>query len=89
VDSFVPRQTQPLCAVTTPTSKRVGLALWVHHFGFPFTSKLMRMNRPFDRKLQKSLKSLPPSQQAILLGINVAAGPLGLRAELDVHPNGE
>jgi len=44
------------------------------------------MNNPLDKKPEKSLKS---SQQAILLGINVAAGPLGLRAELEIGPKGK
>jgi hypothetical protein len=46
------------------------------------------MNRPFDKKSKKLLKS---SQRHISLGIptNVAVGPLGFRAELDVGPKGE
>jgi hypothetical protein len=41
------------------------------------------MNRPFDNKSKKSPKL---SQQRIFLRIlaNVAAGPLGFRAELDI-----
>ena len=46
------------------------------------------MNHLFDKKSKKSLKS---SQRHISLGIptNVAVGPLGFRAELDVGPKGE
>ena len=44
------------------------------------------MNHLFEKNTKKSLKS---SQQAILLGINVAASPLGLRAELEIGPKGK
>ena len=46
------------------------------------------MNRLFDKKPKKSFKS---SQRHISLGIptNIAAGPLGFRAELDFDPKGE
>jgi len=45
------------------------------------------MDRPFGKRSKKSLK---PSQH-IILGIptNIAAGPLGFRAELDIEPKGE
>jgi len=47
-----------------------------------------RMNHKFDKKSKKSFKS---SQRHISLGIptNIAAGPLGFRAELDIGPKGE
>ena len=40
---------------------------------------------------KKSKKSFKPFQNHLLLGIptNIAAGPLGFRAELDTNPNGE
>jgi len=40
---------------------------------------------------KKSKKSLEPSQRHISLGIptNIAIGPLGFRAELDVDPKSE
>ena len=46
------------------------------------------MNRLFDKKPKKSLKS---SQRHVSLGIptNIAVGPLGFRAELDVDSEGE
>ena len=46
------------------------------------------MNNLFNKKSKKSLKY---SQRDIFLGIptNIAAGPLGFRAELDVSPKGE
>jgi len=46
------------------------------------------MNHKFDKKSKKSFKS---SQRHISLGIptNIAAGPLGFRAELDIGPKGE
>ena len=46
------------------------------------------MNRLFDRRPKKSLKS---SQRHVSLGIptNIAAGPLGFQAELDIDPKGE
>jgi len=45
------------------------------------------MDRPSSKRSKKSLK---PSQH-IFLGIstNIAAGPLGFRAELDIEPKGE
>jgi len=45
------------------------------------------MARPFGKRSKKSLKPSPH----IFLGIptNIAAGPLGFRAELDVGPKGE
>jgi len=41
--------------------------------------------------LKRSKKSLKPLAPHLLLGIptNIAAGPLGFRAELDVNPEGE
>ena len=46
------------------------------------------MNRLFDKKSKKSLKS---SQRHVSLGIltNIAVGPLGFQAELDIDPKGE
>jgi len=46
------------------------------------------MNRTHDKKSGKSLK---PSQRPASLGIptNIAVGPLGFRAELDIDPAGE
>jgi len=40
---------------------------------------------------KKHKKSPKPPQQHIALGIptNIAVGPLGFRAELDVHPKGD
>ena len=47
-----------------------------------------KMNRLLSKKSKKSVKY---SQRDIFLGIstNIAAGPLGFRAELEVGPNGE
>ena len=46
------------------------------------------MNRLFDKRSKDSRKS---SQRLVSLGIptNVAIGPLGFRAELDIDPKGE
>ena len=46
------------------------------------------MDRLFDKKSKKSLKI---SQQHTSLGIpaNIAVGPLGFRADLDIGPKGE
>ena len=46
------------------------------------------MNCLFDKKSKKSLKS---SQQHVSLGIptNIAVGPLGFQAELDIDSEGE
>ena len=46
------------------------------------------MNRIYNKKSGKSLK---PSQRPASLGIptNIAVGPLGFRAELEVDPAGE
>jgi len=46
------------------------------------------MDHPSDKKSKRSLK---PSQRHISLGIptNVAIGPLGFRAELDIDPKGK
>jgi len=46
------------------------------------------MDRLFDKKSKKSLKS---SRRHISLGIpvNTAVGPLGFQAELDIDPKGE
>ena len=46
------------------------------------------MNRLFDRRPKKSLKS---SQRHVSLGIptNIAVGPLGFQAELGIDPKGE
>jgi len=46
------------------------------------------MNRTHDKKSGKSLKL---SQRSASLGIptNIAVGPLGFRAELDINPTGE
>ena len=46
------------------------------------------MNRLFNKKPKKPLN---PSQRHASLGIptNIAAGPLGFRAELDIDPKGE
>ena len=63
------------------------LVLWVHHFGFLFAPRT-RMDRLLNKKSKKSLKS---SRGHIALGIptNVATGPLGFRADLDIGPKGE
>ena len=53
--------------------------------GLPFTSR-SRMNRLFDKNSKKSLK---PHISLGILPINVAAGPLGFRAGLDIGPKGE
>ena len=47
-----------------------------------------QMDRLFNKKSKKLLK---PSQRHASLGIptNIAAGPLGFRAELDIDPKGE
>ena len=60
----------------------VGPSLW-----FSLCSK-HTMNRLFDKKSKDSRKS---SQRLLSLGIptNVAIGPLGFRAELDIGPKGE
>jgi len=59
-------------------------APWVYSFPPPRP----RMKYPFDKKPKTSLKS---SHQALFLGIptNIAAGPLGFRAEFDIGPKGE
>ena len=44
------------------------------------------MNRLFSRKPKKSLKH---SQRVLGIPTNIAAGPLGFRAELDTSPKGE
>ena len=46
------------------------------------------MDRLFEKKSKKSHKS---AQRHVSLGIptNIAAGPLGFRAELDIGPKGE
>jgi len=46
------------------------------------------MNRLFDKKSKKSPK---PPRQHIASGIptNIAIGPLGFRAELDIDPKGD
>lgn len=46
------------------------------------------MDRLFDKKSKKSRKT---AKRHISLGIptNIAAGPLGFRAELDIEPKGE
>ena len=46
------------------------------------------MNRLFGKKAKKTLR---PPQQHIAFGIptNIAAGPLGFRAELDIDSTGE
>jgi len=46
------------------------------------------MNSTFEKKDKKPTKS---SQRHISLGIptNIAVGPLGFRAELDIGPKGE
>ena len=68
-------------------AKRWGLVLWVRHFGLPFAPR-SQMKDLFNKKPKKSLKS---PQRHISLGIptNIAAGPLGFRAELDIGPKGE
>ena len=53
-------------------AKGWGLALWVHHFGFP-PCPSTQMNHLFDKKPKKSLKS---SRMAILLG-SLPISPLG------------
>ena len=60
----------------------MGPSLW-----FSLCSK-HAMNRLFDKKSKDSRKS---SQRLVSLGIptNVAIGPLGFRAELDIGPKGE
>lgn len=72
-----------------PWAKWWDLALWVHHFAFLFLPvSQTKMNNLFDKKAKKSSKY---SQRALFLGIptNIAAGPLGFRAELDAGPKGE
>ena len=46
------------------------------------------MNHIFDKKLKKPLKS---SQRLVPLGVptNIAVGPLGFHADLDIDPKGE
>lgn len=48
----------------------------------------MQTNHPFNKKNKKTPKL---SKNHIFLGIpaNIAAGPLGFRAELDIGPKGE
>ena len=60
----------------------IGLGLWVRHFGLP------QMDRLFDKKPKKSLKS---SQRRASPGVptNIAADPLGFRAGPNVDPKGE
>ena len=62
----------------------VGPPLWF----FPLCPPRTRMDRLFNRKPKKSLKS---PQRHITLGIptNIAAGPLGFRADLDAGSTGE
>jgi len=57
--------------------------LWVHHFGLLHLHPITQMSRFFGKKREKS--------QHIPLGIptNVAAGPLGFRADLGISPKGE
>jgi len=60
--------------------REASLALWVHYFGFPSTSRT-RLNNMSDKKSKKPPK---PPQRLISLGIipsNIAVGPLGFRAE--------
>jgi len=54
----------------------------------PSRSTCRPMDRLFDKKSKKTLKS---SRRHISLGIpaNTAVGPLGFRAELDIGPKGE
>ena len=54
---------------------------------FPLASTTL-MDRLFNKKPKKSLD---PSKRHVSLGIptNIAVGPLGFRAELDVDPKGE
>jgi len=63
------------------------LVLWVRRFGLPFTFKV-QTDRMFNKKSKKLHKS---SQRHVSLGIptNIAVGPLGFRAELDIGPQGE
>ena len=64
------------------------LALWVHYFGFPLTSRT-RLNRMSDKESKKSPK---PPQRVISLGMilsNIAVGPLGFRAELATDTKSE
>lgn len=72
-----------------PTGQRVGFGFVgpSHRFSFLSISK-PKMNNLFDKKFKKSSKY---SQQAVFLGIptNIAAGPLGFRADLDIGPKGE
>jgi len=46
------------------------------------------MNRPFDKKSNKSLKS-SQRHTALEIPTNLAAGPLGFRTKLDIDPKGE
>ena len=60
----------------------VGPLLWS-----PLPSK-NTMSRSFDKKPKKSLK---PSQRHVSMGIptNIAVGPLGFQAELDIDSPGQ
>ena len=77
-------------AMGAPSSRQAGrkwyLVLWVHHLVFPLASTTL-MDRLFD---EKPKKSLDPSKRHVSLGIpiNIAVGPLGFRAELDIDPKG-
>ena len=62
----------------------VGPSLWFSLLH----SERRKMDRPFGKKFKKSPKY---SQRGAFLGIpaNIAAGPLGFRAELNIAPEGE
>jgi len=62
--------------------QKAALALWVHNFGFPLTTRTPLINMP--EKVSKKSPKHKPLQQHISLGIipsNIAVGPLGFRAE--------
>ena len=65
----------------------VGFVFVGPSLGLPNTSTT-KMKRVFGKKLKKSPG---PPQQNIVLGIatNIALGPLGFRAELDIDPKGD
>jgi hypothetical protein len=46
------------------------------------------MNKARDKKVKKLLKPSQP-YRSLVIPTNVAVGPLGFRAELDIGPKGE
>ena len=72
-------------AQVSPKGERSSaLYVWVRKFGLP---SRLSMDRLFDKKSKNSHKS---SRRHFSLGIptNIAIGPLGFRAELDIDPKG-